>query len=147
MDKDPVQSQVRTHAPSGWPDSVGKIYKTVNMNSQYITDAYSWAIMWWYPKQGQEAVLGGLYERHPGIVRIKRLAWGYVWWSAMEFDIEDKVKGCGHCQPDRPWAQDYAGPFLGRMFLIMVDAHSKWLKYMLFRLQDQQYCHTRPTEI
>lgn len=95
---------------------------------------------------GQEAVLGGLHERHPGIVCIKRLARGYVWWPAMEFNIEDKVKGCGHCQPDRPWAQDYAGPFSGRMFLIMVDAHSKWQKYMLFRLQDQQYCHTRPTE-
>ncbi len=32
--------------------------------------------------------------------------------------------------PDRPWSRlqaDYAGPFLGKMFLIIVDAHSKWL--------------------
>ena len=31
--------------------------------------------------------------------------------------------------PDRPWQRihiDYAGPFLGSMFLIIVDAHSKW---------------------
>ena len=33
--------------------------------------------------------------------------------------------------PDRPWARihaDYAGPFMSKMFLLMVDAHSKWLQ-------------------
>ena len=33
--------------------------------------------------------------------------------------------------PDRPWARihaDYAGPFMSKMFLLMVDAHSKWLE-------------------
>ena len=58
----------------------------------------------------------------------------------------DKVKGCRECQsnqsapavtllqpwvwPSRPWARihiDYAGPFLGQMFLIVIDAHSKWI--------------------
>ena len=32
--------------------------------------------------------------------------------------------------PDRPWVRlhiDYAGPYLGKWFLIVVDAHSKWL--------------------
>ena len=32
--------------------------------------------------------------------------------------------------PERPWARlhlDYAGPFLGRMFLVLVDVHSKWM--------------------
>ena len=31
--------------------------------------------------------------------------------------------------PDRPWQRihvDFAGPFLGRMFLLVVDAHFKW---------------------
>ena len=33
--------------------------------------------------------------------------------------------------PERPWARlhiDFAGPFLGRWFLILVDAFSKWLE-------------------
>ena len=33
--------------------------------------------------------------------------------------------------PDRPWVHlhiDYAGPYLGKWLLIMVDAHSKWLE-------------------
>ena len=31
--------------------------------------------------------------------------------------------------PSGPWKQvhvDFAGPFLGQMFLIMIDAYSKW---------------------
>ena len=33
--------------------------------------------------------------------------------------------------PTRPWARihlDFAGPFLGQMFLILIDAHSKWIE-------------------
>ena len=33
--------------------------------------------------------------------------------------------------PERPWSRlhaDYTGPFLGKMFLIVVDAYSKWLE-------------------
>ena len=32
--------------------------------------------------------------------------------------------------PDRPWSQlhiDYAGPFMGKMRLVVIDAHSKWI--------------------
>ena len=33
--------------------------------------------------------------------------------------------------PGKPWSRihiDYAGPFQGRMFLVIVDSHSKWLE-------------------
>ena len=33
--------------------------------------------------------------------------------------------------PQRPWVQlqaDYAGPFMGQMFLILVGAHSNWME-------------------
>ena len=55
------------------------------------------------------------------------------------------MKGCLSCQsckgappvapllpwiwPSKPWQRiyvDYAGPFKGRMFLVVVNAHSKW---------------------
>ena len=32
--------------------------------------------------------------------------------------------------PGRPWSRlhvDYAGPFMGKMFLLIIDAHSKWM--------------------
>ena len=65
----------------------------------------------------------------------------------MDNDLEEKVKECFNCQstrhhpppaplhpwewPEHPWSRlhaDYAGPFLGKMFLIVVDAYSKWLE-------------------
>ncbi|EYC42562.1 hypothetical protein Y032_0526g2934 [Ancylostoma ceylanicum] len=60
-------------------------------------------------------------------------------------DIEDYVRGCRNCQEvakaplktelfswpneKQPWSRvhiDYAGPLNGMMFLVIVDAHSKW---------------------
>ena len=77
---------------------------------------------------------------------MKNIARQYVWWPGLDADIEQKVKTCSACQsvrnkpppavlhpwewPQRPWARvhaDYAGPFMGKMFLILIDAHSKWL--------------------
>ena len=72
---------------------------------------------------------------------MKSLARGYVWWPKIDAELEGVCKSCVICQtqqktppvvPLHPWAWpwsrvhvDYAGPF---MFLIMSDAHSKWLE-------------------
>ncbi len=77
---------------------------------------------------------------------MKALARSYVYWPGIDSDVENKVKGCNVCQknrkdpaeaklhpwewPNKPWARvhaDFAGEFLGKMFLILVDAHSKWI--------------------
>ena len=87
-----------------------------------------------------------LHNGHPGIVRSKAYARSYVWWPSLDKDIEAACKSCGQCQsthqlpvgapshswqrPQKPWQRlhlDYAGPIKGKMFLIVVDAHSKWL--------------------
>ena len=81
------------------------------------------------------------------MVRMKSLAQCYVWWPSMEQELKQKVKECVLCQMiqnlppqvpahpcewlQQPWARlhiDYAGPFMGKMILITVDIHSKWLK-------------------
>ena len=65
----------------------------------------------------------------------------------MDNELEEKVGKCQKCQlsrhlppkvplhpwewPQHPWARihvDYAGPFMGKMFLLVVDAHSKWME-------------------
>ena len=88
-----------------------------------------------------------LHESHPGIARMKSLARSYMWWPGMDKDIEHQVKACSDCQstrkdpppvplhpwtwPERPWSRvhiDYAGPMEGKMFLLMMDAHSKWME-------------------
>ena len=81
---------------------------------------------------------------------MKTLARRYVWWPGIDSELEDSVKHCSKCQehqhllakapmhpwewPDRLWACihiDYAGPIEGKMVLIMVDAHSKWLEALV----------------
>ena len=98
------------------------------------------------PPAGHEKILKELHQGHPGITRMKGLARGFVWWPGMDRQLEDLVKSCPNCQlnqkspagaplhpwewPQRPWTRlhiDYAGPFRGKMFLITVDAYSKWI--------------------
>ena len=69
----------------------------------------------------------------------------YVWWPGISQDIESTVRQCEQCQlqqsvppvaPLRPWSWpttpwmrlDYAGPFEGKMILVLIDAHSKWIE-------------------
>ena len=99
------------------------------------------------PAKLRNQVLTELHEGHLGIVKMKSLARSYIWWPKIDKDIEHLAKSCPGCQlqqneagkvplhlhpwewPTTPWQRihlDFAGPFLGRMFLIIVDAHSKW---------------------
>ena len=78
---------------------------------------------------------------------MKAFARMFVWWINMDKDIEQMVKQCSQCQqvrpsppvaplhpwqwPIRPWARihlDFAGPVQGKMLLVAVDAHSKWIE-------------------
>ncbi|XP_053395713.1 uncharacterized protein K02A2.6-like [Mercenaria mercenaria] len=92
-------------------------------------------------------MLEQLHDNHPGIVKMKSLARMHMWRLNVDTDIECKVKNCVPCQqnrspmaktppnpwrcPGKPWQRihiDYAGPFMNKMYLIVVDAHSKWLE-------------------
>ncbi|KAK6735148.1 hypothetical protein RB195_018374 [Necator americanus] len=79
------------------------------------------------------------------MARMKMLARGYVYWTNINRDIEEAVRHCRNCQKaakmpkktvlnswtteKKPWDRihiDYAGPLNGRMYLVVVDAYSKW---------------------
>ena len=76
---------------------------------------------------------------------VKQLARGYVWWPSIDHDIEKLAKTCEACMsvnnappvsplspwlwPRKPWQRlhiDFAGPLFGKMYFILIDAHSKW---------------------
>ena len=95
------------------------------------------------PKSLHEHVLKLLHETQWGITRIKQMSRRYVWWPTINGDIENIVQLYEQCpqaakapdatyrvwpQTGKPWERihlDFAGPFLGKMWLICVDAHSK----------------------
>ena len=83
---------------------------------------------------------------------MKMLARRYVYWQGIDRDIEDRVRLCSSCQmaakmpvknelspwptPDCAWERihiDYAGPMEGMMFLVVVDAFSKWPEIVQMR--------------
>ena len=105
-----------------------------------------WASRVVVPPPGRQLILDELHDTHPGISKMKALARAYVWWPGLDGQIADTVKTCHICQesraapaaaplhpwewPSQPWSRlhlDFAGPFLGKMFLVIVDAHSKWI--------------------
>ena len=77
---------------------------------------------------------------------MKSLSRSDIWWPGIDNDIGELVKRCRTCQehqnmphraPIHPWEHaskqwtrihvDYAGPFRGMMYLIIMDSYSKWV--------------------
>ena len=95
------------------------------------------------PLSLQTKVLEQLHTGHSG-VRMKEIARSYFWWPNMDKQIEEIAKSCSSCHkvrnnpplalhpweiPQEPWHHvhiDFAGLYEDRMFLVAVDAHSKW---------------------
>ena len=147
--RDPVLSQVREFVLKGWP-SQGSPDIAPYWKRRDELSVHDGCIMWGarviIPPQGRNRLTEEIHDTHPGICRMKSLARSYFWWPNMDEQLENKVKHCAECQesrktppvaplhpwewPKKPWSRvhlDYAGPFLGRMFLVLVDAHSKWM--------------------
>ena len=151
-ERDAVLSKVKRYTQSGWPESLDtddadlKPFHNRRNELSLEDNVLLWGNRVVIPFCFQSRVLDVLHSTHIGISRMKSLARQYVWWPKIDCDIEAKVKGCSTCAasgpdppptvlhpwewPKKPWSRvhlDYAGPFLGKMFLILIDSHSKWI--------------------
>ena len=150
--KDPVLGPALQYLEQGWPATLDKespMYPLFQRRNEL--SLFDGCIVWGtrvvIPSDCREAVLTELHDSHPGMSRMKGLARMYVWWPGITTDIEITVRQCPECQsnramppqaplqpwswPTRPWSRlhlDYAGPVGGKMYLILIDAHSKWIE-------------------
>ena len=148
---DPVLSRVYDFIQKGWPTTCQDelLQSYFKRQSELYTDqgCVLWGSRVVIPTKLRDKVLRELHESHPGICRMKALARSYVWWPNMDEQIEQIVRGCIQCEqnkkmpasapihaweyPSGPWQRlhmDFAGPYMGKMFLIVVDAYSKWVE-------------------
>ena len=150
--KDPQLAQIVQFVQQGWPSScpssdlLSSFYEK-RMELSLYEGCLLWGNRVVIPTPCREAVLTELHAGHPGCTRMKGLSRMYVWWPGITKDIESTVRNCTACQmhqstppvaplhpwswPTRPWARlhlDYAGPVEGKMILILIDAHSKWIE-------------------
>ena len=99
------------------------------------------------PEELREEVLQLLHVTHQCIVAVKSLARSYIWWPGLDRDIERVTSKCRACQDSQrkpnkvtphPWTPaahtwdrihiDFCGPVDKRMWLVIVDAYSKWIE-------------------
>ena len=149
-DKDPTLSKVHHYILQRWPTAqLGEEYKPFTSCKDELS-VLDGCILWGarvvVPPPGQKSVLEELHETHLGASKMKALARSYIWWPKMDNSIKGVAKRCPSCQqasssppkaplhswewPSQPWSRlhlDFAGPFMGHMFLVVVDSHSKWL--------------------
>lgn len=148
--KDPVLSRVVNHVLKGWPyrieDNDIKPYFSRKSELSVYDSCLLWGNRVVVPTPGRMTLLSELHEGHQGITRMKMLARSYIWWPNMDSEIEQTVRACNICQenrhapaeapmhpwewPAKPWSRlhiDYAGPLYGKMFLVCIDAHSKFM--------------------
>ena len=149
--RDPVLSRVLEFVLNGWPEefSASEEFQPYGTRSNELA-VESGCLLWGsrviIPPSLRETVLTELHQVHLGMSRMKSLARCYCWWPSMDSEIEQCVRSCKECvnsqnspslaplhpweNTTKPWARlhvDYAGPFLGKMFLIVIDSFSKWI--------------------
>lgn len=146
--KEQTLTQVVYHMKNGWPEVVNDTLKPfwIRRNEMSLNqECLMWGIRIVIPTKLRDSILQDLHSGHLGVVKMKSIARNYCWWPGLDKDIETLTKTCHGCQatakmpqratlhpwewPTEPWTRihvDFAGPFLNRMFLVMVDAHSKW---------------------
>ena len=50
------------------------------------------------PPKLRQHVLEELHTGHLGVVKMKAMAWSYVWWPGLDAQIEEKCKTAVSCQ-------------------------------------------------
>lgn len=149
--RDPTLSRLLAFIRDGWPAQCEIVGMRPYFNRKNELYEELGCVMWGHrvliPANCRDKVLSVLHEPHMGIVKSKSIARSYVWWPGIDEGIEAMCRGCGTCAahadapprqapchwpwPARPWSRvhiDFMGPIYGKIYLVVVDAMSKWIE-------------------
>ncbi|XP_063691270.1 uncharacterized protein LOC134823666 [Bolinopsis microptera] len=148
--KDPILSRVLEYTLNGWPKNLKcdgdlKAFWTRRDELSHELGCLTWGARVVIPAKLRSTVMDILHATHIGVTGMKSLARSYVYWPRLDTQIEDTARTCETCAKygknmtkvvDHPWAKtsapfqrvhaDFACPFLGSMWLLLVDSYSKW---------------------
>ena len=147
--KDKTLALVHDFVLNGWPHA----YKNGELAPYYARrdelTMSQWCLMWGIrvviPTKLCSQVLDEMHDGHLGVVKMKSFARSRVWWPGIDKDLESLAKKVWRLATKSQYATrssthsmglafstwerihvDFAGPFPGSMFIIVVDAMSKW---------------------
>ncbi len=145
--RDPALSQVYSAIHSGWiAEQKLQFTQFYQCRDELTLDGVCimWGLRVVVPPKLRSRVLEELHVGHLGVVKMKSLARSFVWWPGIDQQIEQFAMHCSGCQhvqkmpkpaplhpwewPVLPWQRihvDFAGPFMGTTFLVVVDVCSK----------------------
>ncbi|XP_055699702.1 uncharacterized protein K02A2.6-like [Phlebotomus papatasi] len=159
--KDATLIRVKRWILEGWPERCPSVemkpFFAIRTELSLMKDVILKGNQVIVPEPLRDRLLNSLHATHWGMVNMKAIARSYMWWPGMDAGIETKVKLCERCQVVRnnppkaplcretevtkPWERlhlDFAGPVRGRIYLIVVDAMSKWLEVKVVKSQSSQ---------
>lgn len=147
---DKTLKQVMTYLQIGWPkiDVLSETERKFHHRRNELAidnGSITWGHRIVIPEALRTQMLNELHCSHLGVVKMKQTARNYFWWPDIDSEIENVANTCKICLesrpnpqkstftpwqwPSEPWSRihvDFMGPFQGYMFLIIIDAHSKW---------------------
>ncbi|XP_063370250.1 uncharacterized protein K02A2.6-like [Cydia amplana] len=150
--KDKTLNIIKNYIITHWPDKKDLSNGLHTFYEKRDQISYEDGILLWngrlvIPETLRPQILEMLHDGHNGITAMQSLARLHVYWPNIDKDILTFSKRCSLCQQSRsntneapvfpwgipvePWHRlhvDYAGPFLGHMWLIVIDAYTKWLE-------------------
>ena len=146
--KDPILAQVMRFVKEGWPHAFSeelKDFKKLENSLSTENGCVFYGLRVIIPSTLRNHILKLLHLGHFGMQRMKQLARSTVYWPRIDFDIENLCRKCTSCgqfqnkpdkpsihpwmMPEKPWSRlhlDHAINFLGRNWLVLVDAYSKY---------------------
>lgn len=152
--KDEIFSKVIGYVKSYWPEKKNLDQDILSFYEKRSELSFEEDMLLWkgricVPSTLRSSVLAMLHEGHPGTTAMQTLAKLHVYWPNINTEIAHEAENCHFCQQSRqndrsaplhpwgispePWSRlhlDFAGPFEGKMWMVVIDSYTRWLEIL-----------------